>query len=71
MKKCFKCGDEKPISEFYVHKVMADGHLGKCKECTKFDATMHRLANLDRVREYDRARGNRYKTVDNAEDKKI
>lgn len=37
MKKCFKCGLEKPLSEYYVHKKMADGHLGKCKICTRND----------------------------------
>lgn len=36
-KICFKCNLEKPITEFYVHKRMSDGHLGKCIECVKRD----------------------------------
>ena len=59
MKQCFRCGVEQPLSEFYKHKQMADGHLGKCKACTKTDVKHHRLDNIDRVREYDRDRGSR------------
>ena len=57
MKTCFKCNEAKPLSEFYVHKAMGDGHLNKCKACTKNDVMLHRSLNLDKIREYDRDRG--------------
>lgn len=56
MKTCFKCLTAKPITEFYKHAAMGDGRLGKCKECTKKDVLEHRLANLQRIRAYDRMR---------------
>ena len=36
-KKCFKCGLILPISAFYAHPKMLDGHLNKCKTCTRKD----------------------------------
>ena len=59
MKACFKCAEEKPLAEYYRHPEMADGHLNKCKDCTKRDVTKHRDNNILRIRAYDRARGNR------------
>lgn len=56
IKLCFKCLCEKPLTAFYKHFAMADGHLGKCKECTKFDATEYRNANLEKSRLYDKVR---------------
>lgn len=49
-KECFICHKIKPLSEFYVHKEMTDGHLNKCKECTKAY-----MRSRD-TREYDRNR---------------
>tara|TARA_R110000868_G_scaffold154870_2_gene381124 strand:+ start:552 stop:1082 length:531 start_codon:yes stop_codon:yes gene_type:complete len=37
-KQCFKCLTVKPITDFYTHKRMGDGHLNKCKDCTKRDS---------------------------------
>lgn len=56
MKKCFKCEQEKSLSQFYKHAQMKDGHLNKCIECTKKDATKFRNNNIEKVRDYDRVR---------------
>ena len=56
-KKCFKCGILKPLNEFYKHKAMKDGHLNKCIDCTVNDSKKHREENLEKVKLYDRKRG--------------
>lgn len=56
VKVCFKCGVEKPLTEYYKHQRMKDGHLNKCKNCIISDVKQHRREN-ESVREYDRKRG--------------
>ena len=56
MKTCFKCNLNKPLVDFYKHSAMADGYLGKCKECAKLDVLQHRANNLEKIREYDKER---------------
>lgn len=59
IKTCFKCEISKPLGEYYRHKEMFDGHLNKCKECTKADVRQHRRSDehREKVLAYDRNRG--------------
>jgi len=58
-KECFKCRETKPLSAFYKHKKMKDGHVNKCMDCNKKDVFDNRLKNIEKIRAYDRARGHR------------
>lgn len=55
-KQCFKCLAVKPLSEYYKHKKMKDGHLNKCMECTKDDVRTNYRENSGVKRERDRHR---------------
>ena len=59
LKKCFKCGLEKEISDFYKHPQMGDGHLNKCKKCNKIDAkkSYNKKSEDSEWRESERTRG--------------
>ena len=58
-KTCFKCKKEKPLSEYYNHNGMSDGHLNKCKECAKLDVKKSYEKNIENVEylEKERLRG--------------
>lgn len=55
-KRCFKCGRSLPISEFYAHPMMGDGHLGKCKECARKDVRENRASKRLQYARYERER---------------
>lgn len=35
MKRCIRCNLELPLECFYKHNGMSDGHINKCKNCSK------------------------------------
>lgn len=55
-KRCFKCGEMKPVFQFYKHPMMADGRLNKCRLCTKRDVRENRYAKHAYYRAYDAIR---------------
>ena len=64
MKTCRTCNKDKPLSSFYVHKAMLDGHLNICKDCTKARVSKHRELNIEYVKEYERKRASLPKRVE-------
>lgn len=52
MKLCRECNVEKPLSEFYVHGQMKDGHLNKCKHCVKARIDKYLKANPDKKKQW-------------------
>ena len=56
-KKCRKCGEDKPLSEFYKGR----GKLGvyaRCKACIVVRVTTYLRANVEKYREYEKKRYN-------------
>ena len=77
-KTCFKCGRELPLDEFYKHPAMKDGHLNKCKDCTKRDMKVQYEKNIEspeyiekeRERGREKYRRYRYGTAGNSSEKR-
>jgi hypothetical protein len=67
MKKCFKCREQKPLSDFYKHRAMSDGHLNKCISCTKKDVFERRHGkDREKILAYDRERAKNQNRIDKA-----
>lgn len=66
MKKCTQCGEAKLEDCFYKNHRLKSGLTPACRDCTKANVTANRLANLERVREYDRQRAKQPHRVRNA-----
>ena len=50
MKKCYKCGETKDLTQFNKDNRAKDGHQSKCKACRK----QYRENNKDKKRHYDK-----------------
>ena len=64
-KRCSKCGEVKPISEFYKRKSSKDGLSSYCKECAKAYYAKHRGEILKKLAEW-RAKNPTYNAEYNA-----
>lgn len=58
MKICNQCLVEKELLCFYKNLRMTDGYLNQCIDCVKKRVHLHREANLEKIRLYDKARAN-------------
>ena len=55
MKRCSKCGHEKPLCEFYHNRSTADGRQTECKACRSEMMRDYRNRHSEKVRAYARA----------------
>jgi len=55
MKKCSKCGVEKPLSEFHKDKYKKNGYKSRCAECCRKDRVEWRNSNLVKAKQQERA----------------
>lgn len=55
-KRCPRCGETKPVSEYHKDKGASDGLYGYCKECNKAKARAWTAANPEKAREQAKKR---------------
>jgi 5-methylcytosine-specific restriction endonuclease McrA len=56
MRICKKCGEEKPLSEYYKASPDRDWYRGTCKTCSLAEMKARREANVEDARRKDRER---------------
>lgn len=56
MKPCMKCGLVLELDQFYKHPQMGDGHLNKCKDCTRADVAANYARRREQYAKYERRR---------------
>jgi len=52
IKKCTKCGVEKPFSEFYKEKTVKSGLRSSCKDCERLRNKIYREKNKEKVKKH-------------------
>lgn len=50
VKRCSACKQEKPRTDFGIHRSLADGLMRICKECNRRNASLWRQANPEKFR---------------------
>lgn len=56
MKKCIKCGEEKPLEDYHANSGTSDGKLATCKPCRIRQQREYRSAgNRDKDNKYNRS----------------
>src|SRR4051794_15554050 len=57
LKRCKKCGSDKPLDDFHKHRGSPDGKSGSCKICDRERSKAWSRANPERVKTTRRAYG--------------
>src|SRR5262245_59630423 len=64
MKRCRRCLEAKPLSDFYVDRAARDGHRPECKSCTaqrrKDRYAQNKAREVERVLAWQKANPERY-----------
>lgn len=56
MKKCSKCGIEKPLSEFPFQNRLQNKYMSNCKVCRSIYQNEYRFRNIEKTRKKDKER---------------